>query len=77
MHAYGLAVDIDPFENPYVKGDVIIPETAGVDLDRSRREEGMIERQDVVVRAFAAIGWKWGGDWPGAKDYMHFSSNAK
>ena len=19
-------------------------------------------------------GWKWGGDWPGAKDYQHFSS---
>jgi hypothetical protein len=33
----------------------------------------MIHRGDVVVRSFAAIGWEWGGDWSGGKDYMHFS----
>jgi hypothetical protein len=33
----------------------------------------MIHDGDVVVRAFAAIGWEWGGDWTGGKDYMHFS----
>ena len=24
-------------------------------------------------RAFAAIGWGWGGNWRTLKDYMHFS----
>ena len=34
---------------------------------------GMIEEGDVVVRSFAAVGWAWGGNWSGGKDYMHFS----
>ena len=28
-----------------------------------------------VVRAFARIGWEWGGHWQYSKDYMHFSRN--
>jgi hypothetical protein len=29
-----------------------------------------------VIRAFASIGWGWGGSWTGnTKDYMHFSSS--
>ena len=28
-----------------------------------------------VVRAFARIGWEWGGAWRYSKDYMHFSQN--
>ena len=27
-----------------------------------------------VIRAFASIGWGWGGRWSGTKDYMHFSA---
>jgi hypothetical protein len=77
MHAYGLAVDIDPLENPYVKGDVIIPESPGACTDRSLEEKGMIHPRDVVIRAFASIGWKWGGDWKSVKDYMHFSSTGR
>ena len=30
---------------------------------------------DVIVRAFAGIGWEWGGDWRTLKDYQHFSLN--
>ena len=32
---------------------------------------------DVVVRAFARIGWEWGGDWSSAKDYQHFSASGR
>ena len=32
---------------------------------------GVIVADDVVVRAFARIGWKWGGVWNEA-DYQHF-----
>jgi hypothetical protein len=35
----------------------------------------MIHRGGVVVRAFAAIGWEWGGDWHSLKDYQHFSQS--
>jgi hypothetical protein len=37
----------------------------------------MIHHGDVVVRAFAAIGWEWGGHWSSLKDYQHFSSTGR
>ena len=75
-HAYGAAVDINPVENPYVTADGVLP-AAGrrfVDVDRSPDADaprGVIVADDVVVRAFARIGWKWGGVWNEA-DYQHF-----
>jgi hypothetical protein len=71
-HARGLAVDINPFHNPYVRGDVVLPELASTYLDRSWHRPGMIQPGDVVTEAFAAIGWRWGGEWS-SPDYMHFS----
>ncbi len=72
-HAYGLAVDINPFCNPYRKGDLVLPELASSYLDRSSPRPGMIRAGDVVERAFTAIGWTWGGTWTSPKDLMHFS----
>jgi poly-gamma-glutamate synthesis protein (capsule biosynthesis protein) len=75
-HAYGAAVDINPVENPYVTANGVLP-AAGrrfVDVDRSRDAEtarGVIVADDVAVRAFARIGWKWGGVW-NEPDYQHF-----
>lgn len=77
QHAYGLAIDIDPFQNPYLKGDVVLPELAESYLDRDRVRAGMILEDDLVVRAFARIGWEWGGNWRTLKDYQHFSSNGR
>ncbi len=76
-HAYGLAVDLNPFQNPYVRGDIVLPELASAYVNRDWRRPGMIHAGDVVVQAFAAIGWKWGGYWGSAKDYMHFSHNGR
>jgi hypothetical protein len=75
QHAYGLAVDIGPFHNPYVRGDLVAPELASAYADRSWHRPGMILEGDVVVDAFDAIGWGWGGRWSTLKDYMHFSQN--
>ena len=73
-HAYGLAVDINPVENPYVGcGQSRDPRTRPY-FDRSRHRPGMVTRR--AVRAFASVGWGWGGAWSGdTKDYMHFSVN--
>jgi hypothetical protein len=76
-HAYGLAIDVNPFLNPYVRGDLVLPERASAYLDRSRVRPGMIEPGDVVVRAFAAVGWSWGGDFSSLKDYQHFSATGR
>jgi hypothetical protein len=73
-HAYGLAVDVDPFQNPYRRGDLVLPELASAYLDRSWARPGMIRRGDVVTTAFAAIGWTWGGTWRSPTDLMHFSA---
>ena len=75
MHASGLAIDINPFHNPYVKGDLVLPELASAYTDRADVREGMIVDGDVVTEAFAAIGWHWGGRWTSLTDPMHFSVN--
>ncbi|WP_318152310.1 M15 family metallopeptidase [Nocardioides hwasunensis] len=75
QHAYGLAIDLNSFQNPYAKGDVVLPELASSYLGRDRVRAGMITPDGPVVRAFARIGWQWGGDWRQSKDYMHFSRN--
>jgi hypothetical protein len=75
QHAYGLAVDVNPFQNPYHKGQVVLPELATAYLNRAEARPGMVAPGGPVVRAFAAIGWQWGGDYRSLKDYMHFSAN--
>jgi hypothetical protein len=73
-HAYGLAVDVNPFQNPYRRGDLVLPELAGAYLDRTRVRPGMIRPGGIVTAAFADIGWTWGGSWRSPTDYMHFSA---
>jgi hypothetical protein len=73
QHAFGLAVDLNPIENPYT-GCGRTRESSSVPyLNRSKIRRGMVT--PAVVRTFASIGWGWGGSWAGStKDYMHFSS---
>ncbi len=77
MHAYGLAIDINPVENPWVYASGVSPDAGRAYADRSLTAPGVIRAGDVVVRAFASIGWKWGGYWEESKDYQHFSSNGR
>ena len=77
QHAYGLAVDVNPFHNPYVRGDLVVPELASAYTDRTWRRPGMIVAGDAVTEAFAAIGWGWGGDWRSLTDSQHFSANGR
>ena len=77
-HAFGRAIDVNPFHNPYVRGDLVIPELAGAYVDRSDLRPGMVIAGDAITRAFADIGWGWGGDWTGAAtDPMHFSASGR
>ncbi len=77
QHAYGLAIDVNPFHNPYQRGALVLPELATTYLDRDDLRLGMVTEGDVVHRAFADIGWGWGGKWRSLKDYQHFSANGK
>ena len=75
QHAYGTAVDINPFENPEVQAGEVDPPAAAAWADRSRSSPAMIRHGDAVWLAFDSIGWTWGGDWRSLKDYQHFSAN--
>jgi hypothetical protein len=75
MHAYGLAIDINPVENPFVSGGRVRPPAGSRYVDRTRRRPGMAVEGGAVVAAFAAAGWKWGGRWIGTPDYQHFSTS--
>ena len=74
QHAYGLAIDVNTVENPYVSGGYVSPPNGRPFAKRRPHRKGMITPGGKVVRAFAKIGWKWGGYWSGTKDYQHFSA---
>jgi hypothetical protein len=74
MHAFGLAIDLNPIQNPYVEhtaGKVTVAPEAGREyLDRKRVRPGMAEQ---VVSVFAEHGLTvWGGLWKNQTDYQHF-----
>ena len=72
-HAYGEAIDINTVENPYIEGGRVMPPAGSGYRDRSRYRPGMAVAGGVLVRAFASIGWGWGGRWAATPDYQHFS----
>ncbi|WP_340289510.1 M15 family metallopeptidase, partial [Aquipuribacter hungaricus] len=78
-HAYGLALDVNPFHNPYDRGSgddrVVLPELATAYTDRSRELPGMLTAGSAAVRAADEAGWGWGGRWSSAKDWMHLSDD--
>jgi hypothetical protein len=77
LHAYGLAVDVNPVENPYLLAGRPRPLAGRRYLDRSRVRPGMAVDGGVLVRAFESVGWGWGGRWRGSPDYQHFSTTGR
>ncbi|MET0788038.1 MAG: M15 family metallopeptidase [Cellulomonas sp.] len=75
-HAYGRAIDLNPVENPYVRGGSVAPDAGREFADRPD-SPGVIHPDDEVVRAFASVGWQWGGDWASPIDYQHFSPSGR
>jgi D-alanyl-D-alanine carboxypeptidase len=73
VHASGLAIDVNDVENPYRLGSRVIPPAGAPYLDRMRVRPGMALPGGVLVRAFASVGWQWGGRWTASPDYQHFS----
>ena len=76
-HSKGMAVDINPLYNPYVKkrpdGSLYVsPEAGRRYVDRSASFTYMIQADDLCCRLFKEHGFRWGGDWNSLKDYQHF-----
>jgi hypothetical protein len=74
-HSYGKAIDVNTVENPYIVGSRVLPPAGRTYTDRSHYREGMAVAHGVLVRAFASVGWLWGGRWSGSPDYQHFSAD--
>jgi poly-gamma-glutamate synthesis protein (capsule biosynthesis protein) len=75
-HSSGRAIDLNPVENPWVRGAAVAP-PAGEGFLAREPAPGVILPDDVVVRAFAAAGWSWGGAWEDPVDYQHFSTTGR
>lgn len=76
-HALGLAVDINPFYNPYVRytkdgGTIITPEGSEAYAERTATFPYKIDTEDLCYRLFIKHGFTWGGNWNNSKDYQHF-----
>ena len=76
-HAQGLAIDLNPLQNPCVKrrndGTLDVqPATARFYANRARKFKYKITRNDLAYRLFKQRGFRWGGDWKSLKDYQHF-----
>src|SRR5437868_7556799 len=72
-HAYGRALDINTFLNPYLKGDLTLPHGATYDP----KIAGTFTADSPIVREFLRLGWTWGGNWTSPKDYQHFENPTK
>ena len=73
VHAYGEAIDVNTVENPYLEGGRVLPPAGRAFTDRARARRGMAVAGGVLVRAFASVGWLWGGRWSASPDWQHFS----
>ena len=76
LHAYGLAVDINPRYNPLVKQregrSIVEPEDGREFVDRTLEHPYMIKQGDLAHELFVRYGFRWGGRWTHSKDYQHF-----
>lgn len=73
-HGRGLAIDINPLYNPYVKGNKVSPPSGRrYAFQREKSKFPMkITLQDACYKLFVKHGFKWGGAWRSCKDYQHF-----
>ena len=75
-HGLGLAADINPLYNPYIKTvngkRILEPATAEEYVDRSKDFPYKIDTEDLCYKLFTAHGFEWDGNWANRKDYQHF-----
>lgn len=79
-HSFGLAIDINPFYNPYVTYNTdntvnIAPIGSEQYADRTLNFPYKIDTSDLCYSLFIEHGFLWGGSWNSMKDYQHFQKN--
>jgi hypothetical protein len=71
LHATGRAIDINPAQNPYIKGNVVLPANS----DYAPAVDGTLTTDSIIVKSLIARGWVWGGNWADLKDYQHLEKS--
>ena len=77
-HALGLAIDLNPQQNPYVSirsdGSLHWSHENASDYvyNRSSDTPHVITESDYAYQLFTSHGWTWGGSWNNPRDYQHF-----
>ncbi len=74
-HGKGLAIDVNPFYNPWVRGNKVDPETArpyAFNRSNVKAPLPIITTSDPCYKIFRKHGFTWGGSWRSSKDYQHF-----
>ena len=79
-HGFGMAIDINPRYNPYIRPDgtggvIVEPKGSEEYLNRSEKNPYFIKEGDLCLKLFRKHGYTWGGDWTTVKDYQHFQKN--
>ena len=80
-HSLGLAIDINPRFNPYIRpganGELIVAPTGSeAYTDRQAAFAHKIDEDDLCYRLFTTHGFIWGGSWSTVKDYQHFEARS-
>ncbi|MBQ9068064.1 MAG: M15 family metallopeptidase [Eggerthellaceae bacterium] len=77
-HSDGLAIDSNPYYNPYCipSQDYVSPASAYAYGNRDWSFPYKIEEGDLCYRLFLEAGFSWGGYWNEPKDYQHFEKAA-
>lgn len=67
-HMLGLAIDINPRENPAFRHGKTVPPDGRLDP----ASPGTIVDGSQIVRFLRSRGWQWGARWRRVKDWQHF-----
>lgn len=79
-HALGLAIDINPFYNPYITynedgSENVSPKGSEAYANRNASFPYKIDENDLCYKLFTSYGFTWGGNWNSCKDYQHFQKS--
>lgn len=78
-HAQGMAIDLNPFYNPYVRNVQgkrrVDPQGSEPYADRRKSFPYKIDKEDLAFKLFFKYGFRWGGSWRYSKDYQHFEAS--
>ncbi len=83
-HGRGLAIDVNPFYNPWVRGQKVDPAEArpfaynrGTAAMQKKSPVPIITTSDACYKEFVRRGFTWGGVWRSSKDYQHFENTSR